>query len=73
MQKEKKIKKFINQIIIGDSEEVLKKIPSSSVDLIFTSPPYNFGMEQADLGEKNNWEEYFYKLEKIFKQCAIEF
>jgi 16S rRNA G966 N2-methylase RsmD len=46
--------KFINQIITGDSEEILKKIPNSSVDLVFTSPPYNFGMEQADLGKKIN-------------------
>jgi DNA modification methylase len=52
--KKNKPKKFINQIIVGDSEEILKNIPSSSVDLIFTSPPYNFGMEQADLGKKSN-------------------
>ena len=27
-------------LYLGDSKEVLKKIPSNSVDLIFTSPPY---------------------------------
>lgn len=27
-------------ILLGDSAEVLKKLPSNSVDLIFTSPPY---------------------------------
>jgi len=27
-------------IILGDSREVLKKLPDNSVDLIFTSPPY---------------------------------
>jgi DNA modification methylase len=31
---------FINKIIQGDCEEVLKEIPDDSVDLIFTSPPY---------------------------------
>lgn len=27
-------------IFLGDSENILKKLPSNSVDLIFTSPPY---------------------------------
>jgi DNA modification methylase len=31
---------FINRIIQGDCEDVLKAIPDSSIDLIFTSPPY---------------------------------
>lgn len=31
---------FANKIILGDCEEVLKKFPDDSVDLIFTSPPY---------------------------------
>ena len=31
---------FVNKIIHGDCEEVLKECPDNSVDLIFTSPPY---------------------------------
>ncbi|OQY59069.1 MAG: site-specific DNA-methyltransferase [Desulfobacteraceae bacterium 4572_88] len=31
---------FINKLIQGDCEEILKKFPDDSVDLIFTSPPY---------------------------------
>lgn len=31
---------FVNQIVHGDCEEVLKKCLGDSVDLIFTSPPY---------------------------------
>ncbi len=31
---------FLNQIIQGDCEEVLKQFPDNSIDLIFTSPPY---------------------------------
>ena len=31
---------FINQIIQGDCEEILKQLPDNSIDLIFTSPPY---------------------------------
>ena len=31
---------FVNEIIHGDCEEVLKGFPDNSIDLIFTSPPY---------------------------------
>lgn len=31
---------YMNQILQGDSEEVLKELPDNSIDLIFTSPPY---------------------------------
>ncbi len=31
---------YINQIIVGDCEQVLREMPDNSVDLIFTSPPY---------------------------------
>ncbi len=32
--------KFLDQIICGDCEEVLRDFPENCVDLIFTSPPY---------------------------------
>lgn len=31
---------YINSIIYGDCEKILKTVPDNSVDLIFTSPPY---------------------------------
>jgi len=31
---------YIDRIILGDCEEVLKQVPENSVDLIVTSPPY---------------------------------
>jgi len=31
----------INQVIQGDCLEVMKEIPDKSIDMIFTSPPYN--------------------------------
>ncbi len=37
----KKIEDFKNKIICGDSLEVMKSMPSESIDLIVTSPPYN--------------------------------
>ena len=37
------ISKITNRTIIGNSFDVLKNIPSSSVNLIVTDPPYNIG------------------------------
>jgi DNA modification methylase len=60
---------FLDTIICGDSAEVLKKIPSNSVDLIFTSPPYNFGLDY-DTGEDGVfWDTYFEKLFAVFTEC----
>ncbi len=35
------MEEFINKIICGRCEEVMKRLPSESVDLVVTSPPYN--------------------------------
>lgn len=60
---------FINQIICGDSAEVLKKLPDNSVDLIFTSPPYNFGLDYDNYKDETKWEDYFKKLFEVFNEC----
>nr|DAI24249.1 MAG TPA: adenine-specific methyltransferase [Caudoviricetes sp.] len=36
-----KLDDFLNKIICGRCEDVMKKIPNESVDLVVTSPPYN--------------------------------
>jgi len=61
--------KFINKIICGDSERILKKIPDNCVDLIFTSPPYNFGLDYEKNDDAHYWENYFTKLFNIFNEC----
>jgi modification methylase len=35
------VRPFLNRILVGDCLTELKKIPSSSVDLVFADPPYN--------------------------------
>jgi len=62
-------KEFVNKIICGDSEFVLKKLPDNCVDLIFTSPPYNFGLGYDTTEDGINWKKYFDKLFAIFKEC----
>ena len=41
IEKTKSIDEFINKIINGDSEKILKEIPPNSIDLTVTSPPYD--------------------------------
>lgn len=60
---------FINKIICEDSECILKQLPKNSIDLIFTSPPYNFGLEYDASEDGVNWEKYFHKLFRIFSEC----
>ena len=35
------LEEYINKIINADCMEVLKRLPSNSIDLVVTSPPYN--------------------------------
>ena len=62
-------KGFENKIICGDSEEVLKKLPDNCIDLVFTSPPYNFGLDYENHKDGTKWEDYFDKLLRVFKEC----
>ena len=51
---------FINKIINGDTVEIMKKIPTGTIDLVVTSPPYNLknstgnGMKDARGGKWKN-------------------
>ncbi len=61
---------FQNQIVCGDSADVLGQLPDNCIDLVFTSPPYNFGLQYG--GTSNDavdWEAYFQKLFKILDEC----
>jgi len=60
---------FVNKIITGDSEEILKKLPDNCIDLIFTSPPYNFGLDYENHKDGVDWNNYFNKLFAIFSEC----
>ena len=61
--------KYNDKIIAGDSEAVLKNIPDNCIDLVFTSPPYNFGLDYAENQDAHYWEDYFEKLFKVFGEC----
>lgn len=60
---------YINKIICGDSEEILKQLPDNCVDLIITSPPYNFGMPYDKYDDNLEWDKYFNNIFRIFNEC----
>ena len=59
---------FENKIICGDSLKILKKLPDNCIDLVFTSPPYNFGLDYSDNEDDHHWEKYFDQLFAIFDE-----
>lgn len=63
-------KEYLDKIICADSEDLLKKLPDNCIDLVFTSPPYNFGLEYSSTNDDHYWERYFDKLFAIFSQCV---
>lgn len=60
---------YENKILCADSLEVLQKLPDNCIDIIFTSPPYNFGMEYDIHNDTSKWDAYYEMLFRIFKEC----
>lgn len=63
-----KVSTLRNTIGLGDSEDLLKQLPSESVDLIFTSPPYYNA--KPEYTEYLSYEEYLLKMKKIIHECV---
>lgn len=63
------------EIYQGDSLEILKTLPDKSINLVFTSPPYNCGnsgknKDMYKYYEDNlSNEDYFQLLDKSLKEC----
>ena len=60
---------YTDKIICGDSQIVLKALPNNCIDLIFTSPPYNFGLDYQQTEDALAWDTYFKTLFDIFDEC----
>jgi DNA modification methylase len=57
-----------NQIICGDCRQVLRKLPSESVHLAITSPPYNVGLDYDGHHDSMPYEEYLEWLTPVWRQ-----
>jgi len=65
----KSIDEFVNKIHCADCLDFMKEMPSSSVDMCITSPPYwglrDYGVEQTFGGDKNCEHEWSIKNKKV--------
>ncbi len=52
------INKFLNKLFVDDALEFLKKLPSNSVDLVITSPPYNKKNNKGWLVDEVRYDKY---------------
>lgn len=67
------MKAALNSIICGDCNEVLGKLPSNSVDLVITSPPYFQQREYAGgdgIGNEKTVEAYIENIVSVFQECV---
>ena len=53
--KKEKIKKLINKVVKDDAIKFLKKLPSKSVDLVLTDPPYGVDRASWDKVAPTRW------------------
>lgn len=73
-----KIEELVNKVHLGKWENIMPYIPSNSVDLIITSPPYNVSLGIDNKFKKDAYEdyddnmpynEYLKWMEKCFTEC----
>jgi site-specific DNA-methyltransferase (adenine-specific) len=66
--------KFLDKIVCGDARILLKEIPSESINLIITSPPYYKQRDYCDLegeiGNEPTVEAYINNVMKVFHECV---
>jgi DNA modification methylase len=56
-----------NAIGLGDCVELIEEMPTASVDLIFTSPPY-FNA-RPEYSQYEQYEQYLFKMQQVIKRC----
>ncbi len=71
---------FIDQVIQGDAMEVMKQIPTNSIDMTFADPPFNlkksYGhyLDSKEVGEYDRWcKSWIYEMVRITKPTGSIF
>jgi len=59
----------LNNIYNIDCLVGLKQIPDNFIDIIVTSPPYNFDMKYDTYNDKKSWQDFFDWLNEVWKEC----
>lgn len=66
-KREYRISKLRSTVGFGDSAILLEDMPTESIDLIFTSPPY-FNA-RPEYSEYEEYDEYLFKMRQIIRRC----
>lgn len=68
------IERYVNTIVQGDSLDVLRLLPTESVDLVISSPPYfrqrSYTAHPAEIGREKGVAEYIEHLIAVFTECV---
>lgn len=67
-EKPKKEKFEFNRIVCGDVLKEMKKIPSNSIHLAITSPPYNVGKDYDNHNDRMSYKDYLGWLNKVWEE-----
>jgi len=67
---------FIDNIICGDSLEIMKSIPDKSIDVILTDPPYGVGVEYDSFQDTQDnllalIQPMMKEMLRVSKRCAL--
>jgi DNA modification methylase len=59
----------LDRVVCGDVLEEIRKVPSNSVHMVITSPPYNVGIAYSDYDDRRQYAEYRLWLSEVWKEC----
>lgn len=54
----KSLQNYLDNVFLGDTIELLKKLPAHSVDMLYGDPDYNVGIKYGDRSYTKNFNEY---------------
>lgn len=59
----------LNQVYLGDNREVMEQIDNDSIDIVFTSPPYNCKLPYENYEDNLEWNEYWIRQSQWLEQA----
>ncbi len=62
------IEKYINKVFNEDVMKILKEIPDNSVDMVYSDPDYNVGINYAGKKFTKKWDEYIEWYVELIKE-----
>ena len=75
MNENNELEPFLNNVILGDVLDVMKKIPSGVVDMAFADPPFNLKKDYGNYDDSKQDEEYlqwcFKWINEMIRQSKI--